>query len=58
MVVGVGFSRFFLGGNSVTGYSQDEAGFKKAIDRQYQLLESGTEADIQQIYQDFLDPKS
>lgn len=58
VVVGVVFSRFFLGGNSVTGYSQDEAGFKKALDRQYQLLESGTEADVQQIYQDFLDPKA
>ncbi len=57
VVVGVVLSRFFLGGNSVTGYSQDETGFKKALDRHYQLLESGTEADVRQIYQDFLDPK-
>lgn len=48
---------FFENGSSIIGYSQDEAGFKKALDRQYFLIESNNENSIREIYRNFLDPK-
>lgn len=56
-VIGTVFFQSFSSGNSLTGYSQDETGFKKAISKQYSLVEEGQDNSIREIYNNFLDPK-